>query len=46
MKQIEKECTAEEIEYIDMLLDILRSDDKKSVNALKIMIEHMHEKKE
>ncbi len=42
MEQIEKECTEEKMEYIDILLDILRSDDAKVVKALKIMIEQIH----
>ena len=44
MKQIEKECTEEEIEYVDILLDILRSEDDKARRALKIMMNQIHEK--
>ncbi len=31
---IERECTDEEMEYIDLLLNILRSGDDQAVNAL------------
>ncbi|MGR3320254.1 MAG: hypothetical protein ACUZ8O_17445 [Candidatus Anammoxibacter sp.] len=44
MKQIEKECTDEEMEYIDMLLEILRSDDGKSRQALIIMMNQITRK--
>ncbi len=44
MKQIEKECTEEEIEYIDILLGIFRSEDDKSKRALMIMMNQIHEK--
>jgi len=46
MKQIEKECTEEEIECIDILLDILRNEDDKPRHVLMIMMNQIHEKTE
>ena len=42
MEQIEKECTEEEMKYIDILLDILRSEDEKARHALMIMMNQIH----
>jgi len=44
MNRVEKECTDEEIEYIDILLDILRSEDEQAKHALMIVMEQIHEK--
>ena len=38
VKYIQKDCTDEEVKYIDILLKILRSDDEKPKRALKIMM--------
>ncbi len=42
MEQIEKECTEEEMKYIDILLEILRSDDEKARHALMVMLNQIH----
>ncbi|MGR3176798.1 MAG: hypothetical protein ACUZ8E_01920 [Candidatus Anammoxibacter sp.] len=42
VKCIQRDCTDEEMKYIDILLEILRSTDEKSKHALKVMMNQIH----
>lgn len=42
VKYIQKDCTDEEMKYIDILLKILRSNDEKPKHALKVMMNQIH----